>query len=367
MKSQNKAIAKTLRIATRDGQRVRPDDHGPDVPRLSLKPLSKFKERDIEWLWYPYFARRELTIVEGDPAARKSFMIQASITDLLDEVRLPSRFKELQRNPQRVVLFDCENEGETVLRRRFRYMGLDAEDHVNVEEDPFSLTLDNVDGIIEQLSELDPLPGLIVFDTLTSYFDRWADTNKGSDVTQALQPFKRMAKELNAAVVLVRHLTKSPGKAMYRGQGNISFVGKARIVIAVAQDEEDKELSRMAVSKINNEIAPQALEFRVEDRSTLQKQNAFDFSWGKRVNMTADQILNAPAEPGRPSDEREHAKAVLGQLLSDGPVEAKKVISLADNHSVSERTLRRAAQELEVRKWQEDRKWYWELPSGGQK
>lgn len=363
MKPENKATAKTLRLATRDGKSTAASIKPPEGPRLKLKRLDEFVEREIDWLWYPYFARGELTIVEGDPAARKSFLIQAAITDLLDETPLPSKFPKLQCSPESVVLFDCENDGESVLRRRFRYMGLDRVDRVLVEENPFSLTVDNVDNIIDQLVEAEP--GLIVFDTMNDYFDKWADTNKGRDVTQALQPFKRMATELNAAVVLVRHLTKSPGKsAMYRGQGNISFVGKARIVIAVAKDQDDDALSRMAVSKINNERPPQALEFRVEDRSTLQKRNAFDFHWGKSVGMTADQILNIPLEPGRPSDEREHAKAVLLEILRNGPVEKTKIVDLAETKSVTERTLRRASDELEVRKWQRDRKWYWELRPG---
>lgn len=365
MKPQSKAIAKTLHLATQDGKRVRRDDGRSDVPRLKLKPLDTFTEREIDWLWYPYLARGELTIVEGDPASRKSFMIQAAITDLLDRQRLPSRFPKFQCSPETVVLFDCENDGESVLRRRFRYMGLDRADSVLIEEDPFALTLDNVDGVIDQMRDAEP--GLIVFDTMNDYFDRWADTNKGRDVTQALQPFKRMASELDAAVVLIRHLTKSPGKAMYRGQGNISFVGKARIVIAVAKDEEDKELSRMAVSKINNEVAPNALEFRVMDRSTVTKRNAFDFVWGKTVEMTADQILTAPTEPGRPDREREHAKSVLLKILNNGPKESGEVFELAERESVTERTLRRAADELQVRKQQRDRKWFWELPSGGQK
>jgi hypothetical protein len=364
MKPANKSKPK-LRVVAKDGERI-DDARDDDRTRLNLTPLGDIEEEDIDWLWYPYFARGELTIVEGDPGSHKSRMIQRAIRDLLDNFELPSRFTELQDDLDCAVLFDCENDGATSLRRRFRCLGLKNVDGVLLEGNPFELTVDNVDDIIGQLKP--SKPGLIVFDTMNDYFARWADTHKGRDVVHALQPFKRMAKELNASVVLVRHLRKASGKALYAGQGSISYVGKARIVIAVAKDTEadvpgNVDLVRMAISKANEVRGGKALEFRVIDISTPTHDGEFKFKWGNYVDKTADDILNVPGEPGRPADKRERAKTFLLEKLKDGRMESTRLMGFAEAGKISKRTLERAGDELGVEPYQEGRKWYWELPS----
>jgi hypothetical protein len=350
-------------VAAKDGK-LTDDAVDDDTTRLNLRRLGDIDEEDIDWLWYPYFARGELTIVEGDPGSHKSRMIQRAIRDLLDDIELPSRFPELQDDLRCAVLFDCENDGETSLRRRFRCLGLRKVDNVLLEGNPFELTVDNVDDIIDQLRP--SKPGLIVFDTMNDYFARWADTHKGRDVVHALQPFKHMAKELNASIVLVRHLRKASGKALYAGQGSISYVGKARIVIAVAKDTEadvaeNVDLVRMAVSKANEVRGGRALEFRVVDISTPERDGEFKFRWGKYVDKTADDILNVPGEVGRPAEARERAKAFLLDKLKDGRMESTRLIGQAEAAEISKRTLERARDELGIEPYQEGRKWYWEL------
>jgi hypothetical protein len=313
---------------------------------FGLKVLSETKEKDPEWIWYPYLSRGEMTLVEGDPEAKKSFLIQAAARSLMDGRPLPSKWPDLQPPPGNVVLFDCENDGETVLKKRFRYLGLKNEGRLFYKEDPFQMVEDDIEMIIDGLRVLKPL--MVVFDTMNDYLDAKANSNNGKEVAQALQPFKRMAKELNCAVVLIRHLNKGGGKAMYRGQASITFAGKARIAITVAADPENPETSLFVPVKCSNAPKPLAREYHVFDRSEPDARSAFRFSWGDEVEKTADELLEVPRDEGRPPKEREEAKNwLLGQLES-GPVAVRMLKQEASRRALAWKTVERAASDLGV-------------------
>lgn len=313
---------------------------------FNLRPLSSFEEKDIDWIWYPYLARGELTIIEGDPEAKKSFMIQAAARRLVDGIKLPSKWPELQARPGKVVFFDTENDAETVLKKRFRHLRLREEGSVFIEHMPFEMSAETIDDILIELNHVRPL--MVVFDTMNDYFDREANTSIGRDVAQALQPFKKMAKELNCAVVLVRHLTKGTGKAMYRGSGSITFAGKARIVVAVAPHPEIEDLTCMALTKSSNAPKPKALTYQVESRSTPEDRSAFRFLWGEEMDLSAEDILNPQSAPGRPPKERDEAEDWLRQQLADGPVAVSRLKDQAEKRNLSWMTVRRAADDLDV-------------------
>lgn len=335
-----------------------------------LTPMSAVKEKKINWVWYPYFARGELTIIEGDPGSKKSMFLQATAVYLVEDIQLPSKYQQLQAGDvDRVVLFDCENTGETVLKARLRHLGLKHADRILYREMPFQLTEDNVERVIELVRPHHP--SIVAFDTLTDYFARWANTNTSRDVVQALQPFKQMAKELDCSVTLLRHLTKDPTKgAMYRGQGNISFTGKARIVLALGLDPENKSITRIATTKLNIVPEPEALTFSVKDISTIDDQLAFKFSWGARIaGLDADEVLGTVKNPGRPATELQRAEQFLLEALTDkglqvdGRVEQRRIFTMARARDISDITLRRAARKLDVVKRQDRDGWWWFLRS----
>jgi hypothetical protein len=327
---------------------------------FNLRPMSAFEERDIEWIWYPYLARGELTIIEGDPEAKKSFMIQAVARRLVDGFKLPSKWPDLQAKPGKVVFFDTENDAETVLKKRFRHLRLREEGSIYVEHIPFEMSEKNIDDILIELNHIRPL--MVVFDTMNDYFDREANTSIGRDVAQALQPFKKMAKELNCAVVLVRHLTKGTGKAMYRGSGSITFAGKARIVIAVAPHPEIEDVTCMALTKSSNAPKPKALTYHVENRATPEDRSAFRFQWGEEVNLSAEDILNPQNPPGRPPKERDDAEDWLREQLRKGPVAVKRLEEQAERRGISWSTIRRASDDIGVVKPKGGRNSEWRLP-----
>lgn len=323
------------------------------------KSLAEVQEEKIDWLWYPFFARGELTIVEGDPGVGKSYMVQMVAKALCDNDKLPDASK-LRMNgskgykiqygyakgePGPVVYFDMENNAATVTKKRMRNNGLINYNRFYQEEEPFSI--DNVrvfEQICESIGKLSP--SIIVFDTINTYIGR-ADTHNAAETQQAFAQFKTLARRFNCAVIAIRHLTKgSRDKAIYRGQGSIAFTGMARVVLSVGISPTDPNERIAAVTKLNVAKQPPALVFSIDSLpDTLDDQDRSRFRWHEWCSITSDELLEAKMDK-RTSEAALDAEAFVLERLSLGDVESEQLHRDAEARSISGRTLRRVLAKL---------------------
>lgn len=330
-----------------------------EAGKFLQKSLAEVQEEKIDWLWYPFFARGELTIVEGDPGVGKSYMVQMVAKALCDGDRLPDASK-LRLNgsksykiqygyakgePGPVVYFDMENNAATVTKKRMRNNGLINYNRFYQEEEPFSI--DNVrvfEQICEAIGKLSP--SLIVFDTINTYIGR-ADTHNAAETQQAFAQFKTLARRFNCAVIAIRHLTKgSRDKAIYRGQGSIAFTGMARVVLSVGVSPTDPSERIAAVTKLNVARQPPALVFSIDSLpDTLDDQDRSRFRWHEWCSITSDELLEAKMDK-RTSEAALDAEAYVLEKLSSGDVGADELHRDAEARGISARTLRRVLAKL---------------------
>ena len=322
--------------------------------------LADVDEENISWIWYPYLARGEVTILEGDPGVGKSYLMQMVSKAIADGERLPS--PRTSRVQGKIAYFDVENTAATVTKKRLKHNDCQHPENFFQEEEPFSIDdEDAVKHVYEAIEELRPV--LVVFDTINLYIGR-ADIGKATETTQALSRFKDIARRFNCSVVLVRHLTKGnvKEKALYRGQGNIAFAGVSRIIMTLGTDPEDRDTKVLAVTKINLAPYPKALTYTVRSLpDTLKDQDRSKFTWGEFVELTSDEILGVPAH-----EKGENAVEFLREALDEGPRKASEIETMAEKRAISARTLQRAAVELEVvrkqRGFGKGKSSFWELP-----
>lgn len=349
-KDEDKQLQRELDkiIEERMDSRVDLDDPDGSYQYLS-RSLDEVEIEDINWVWFPYIARGELTILEGDPGLGKSYLAQMVAKHICDGEPLPEVKKGRATGVQgRVAYFDIENSSGTVTKARMTDNKMKNFKNFIQEEQPFSV--DDEDARIRVEEALETVkPVMVVFDTLNTYIGR-ADTHKASETTQAMSWFRLIAKQFDCAVVVLRHLTKGGGKerAIYRGQGSIAFAGLARIVMTVGAHPENEDERLLTVTKINVAKPPRALSFDIRELPPkLNRQDRSRFSWGEFSDYTSDEVLAAPPQTdGR--EERSQAVEFLKGKLTNGPIEFKSLLSQAEKMSVSERTLRRAADQLGV-------------------
>lgn len=315
--------------------------------RFLSKPIAEIDEEEIDWIWYPYLARGEVTIIEGDPGIGKSYVTQAISAAICDRKRLPSdRWVKRAHGP--VAYFDIENRSSTVTKPRMNDMGLSPEGAKLFfqEEEPF--TIDETEKFQEVLDAIDKLkPVMVVFDTLNTYIGV-ADTYKSSESQQAFNNFRLIASRFNCSVVVLRHLTKSSkDNALYRGQGSIAFAGVARIVITVGYHPEDENTRVMAVTKLNLARKPDALTFKLEALDdTMKRKDRTRIVWGEFVKLTSEQILVTKPNGEHPKTEK--AEDFLIDMLDDGPVPKEQIERAAEKRGITKTTLNRAAEVLNI-------------------
>jgi hypothetical protein len=363
-------IAKVLgsKIKAKPGEEDDDDEDDARTDHVYLsQSLDEVEEENIDWIWYPYLARGEVTIVEGDPGIGKSYLVQIVAKHICDGERLPSP-KKLPVCQGKIAYFDVENSRATVTKKRLKYNDIECPENFFQEEEPF--TIDDIKVMKRVHQALEKLrPVMVVFDTVNLYIGG-ADTGKGSETTQAMANFKDIARRYNCAVVVLRHLTKgsSKEKALYRGQGNIAFAGVARIVLSVGQMPDDPETKVLGMTKINLAPHAKALTFTVSALpDTMKEMDRSRFEWGDYVDISTDAILSAGGEK---TNAVEDAAEWLAATLEDeeDEVPASKIMTMAEAKSITPTTLNRACSKLGVKKKKSGfgakAQWLWSLPKG---
>jgi hypothetical protein len=88
---------------------------------------------------------------------------------------------------------------------------------------------------------------LVVIDPLMAFLSGQVDSHRDQDVRRVLASLAYMASRTGAAVVIVRHMNKGTGSALYRGSGAIGIVGAARAGLLVAPDPDDEGRRILAI------------------------------------------------------------------------------------------------------------------------
>lgn len=321
--------------------------------------MDKVERRNIEWLVPGLLARKEMTIVEGDPGLGKSYLVQVMAGLICDGKRIPMfEYKPVEG---RVAYFDTENTADTVTKARLVENGVANLHNFFQGEEPFSIDdEERWAAVLDRLVELKPT--LVVFDTINTYIGR-ADTHKSSETQQAMGWFKGIAQDLNCAVVVLRHLNKGTGKAIYRGQGSIAFTGAARIVATVGSVPDDDRLRAVTCTKNNLSEPFHPFTYSIEglaDRGGLK--NRSKLLWHGRINLSTDAMLNGGemGEGGR--REIDIAKEALEAELARGPVKVNRFIQSIGNRAVSQKAVYAAAELLELTREVVRGEAYWRAP-----
>jgi hypothetical protein len=221
----------------------------------------------------------------------------------------------------------------------------------------------------------DYVVAVVVIDPLAAFLDESINSYRDSDVRRALFPLARLAERSGAAILLVRHLNKTPmGNPLYRGGGSIGIIGAARSGLLIAVDPKDENRRVMAVTKSNLSSKPPALAFHLipDDLHACAR-----IVWDGPCKFKASELLN-------PLIERENsdqpvipsvvaAGAVVFQILRNGPRKVQDVRAEVKAAGLSWRMAEHVRQDTP---WVRPRKygrpgaeqgWIWELtPEGWQ-
>lgn len=325
---------------------------------VEVTPASEIEPRPVRYLAAPYVPRAALTLLEGDPGTKKSFLaasLSASVTRGRPAI---GEDGAADPHPSRVVVYLNAEDPAPVVRERASKAGAKL-DKLKLLANGAPSPLTDVDAY-RRLFEKQK-PALVVLDPLQAFLGGSGATSPGK-VRALLGPIVQLADEHDVAILAVRHLAKGRGRSTYRGLGSIDLYAAARSVLRVGLSPRAPSTSVLVHLKHSYGPPGSSLEFEINEDQVV---------WLGASEFRAED-LDPPARKNETRSATEVAAAFLIELLSNGPVAAKLVFEQAASQGIAKRTIERAKDEIGaiVQKaasrgaGRGRGQWLWSLPAG---
>jgi putative DNA primase/helicase len=324
----------------------------------------------LHWLWRGRIPLGAITLLQGDPGLGKSLLTIDLIARLTTGRPMPASPETPEEGPAlegSVVLVAEDDRAMTILPRLLA-AGADV-GRVSTFPLVTEVTTDPVTGLaVEQevadgillpedtdlleAPDVAPPVRLYVIDPVNSFLGQNVDSYKDQSVRAAFRPLVRLATRTGAAVLLLRHLNKTPSaNPLYRGNGSIALMGLARSGLIVAPDLEDPDHQRILASSKSN-LGPPMPSLRYALRLEEGREHPRVAWLGQSpLNATALLASGMASDPanGAPRPAPTAAATAVGRAgiwlraaLSAGPRPVLDVFGEAEEEGISEAALHRA-------------------------
>jgi hypothetical protein len=329
--------------------------------------LSEVKPEKVDWLWPGHVPRGKPVTLDGDPGVGKSTLALTFASIVSTGGTWPDG--TTCERPGAVILMSAEDGLADTIVPRLIAAGADMTKVHAVRGVPMPPDSDGhvamrmpTLGDVAQLRRLitDTGAALVVFDVLMAYLPSRSDSHRDQDMRALLSPLTALAEETGCTMLLLRHLTKGKGEAMYRGGGSIGIVGAARVGLIAAPDPDEPEQRVLAVLKNNLAAKAPALTYRL----TPADNGVARVEWIGETEHDAESLLGEHDGGGGLNA----AQAWLeDHLIEQGRAPSRDVKAAARKAGFSERTIQRAAGKLRVvpESYGFPRTTHWSLPQSG--
>lgn len=318
---------------------------------LCWKPLTDVEPKPTNWHWHRYLPAGELSIVDGNPGSNKSSVLLDIAARVSTGREMPDRSQGIEGG---VLLLLGEDSIAKTVRQRLEAANANLGRIVVPDKTvSFPRDLRRIEEVIRETSTK-----LVIVDPLMAFLT--TDASGDQRVRQVLTPLRTIAERTDAAIVLVRHLTKGGSKqAIYRGSGSIGLIGAARSGLLIGRPSDDPDLRVLVQTKSNlGPLAPSLLFEPVDANGVPQ------IEWRGECDYEAEDLLGASERSEGKLDE---AVAFLSELLARGPVQQGEVRQQVVARGLAYRTVERAKELLGAISRREGfgpgSRCYWQLPT----
>jgi hypothetical protein len=324
------------------------------VPGLVTTCLADVKPRPVEWLVPGLIPLGKLTMLAGDGGHGKS-SITLDLAACISTGRPCFGLNYQAHKPAEVLLFSCEDDlADTVVPRLLAASAdLQKARHCETVRDaagklkPFSLAdFEAMEAFLASHRDV----RAVIIDPAGAYIGRaGVNENKDAELRKLLVPLAELAARFCVAIVLVKHLNKGAGlKAVDRVGGSVGYVNTVRSALLVAPDPDNDTRKLLLPMKGNLTgqargiafqlvpLAPEKAETIVkpmthlkEPERVLLREQLFSVAWGKTVDTTADEAVQAGSKTYRGPNKVERCKAWLRDFLKTHAYPSEEILTAA--------------------------------------
>lgn len=322
--------------------------------------LADVEPEEVHWLWRDRIPLSKVTVFDGDPDKGKSTVTLDVGARVTTHSPMPDGSRSDLPGPAAVIVLSAEDGAGDTIRPRA--------DAANADVDRIHLLTDvevlDDEGRVKRLPwmlprDLDVLrilvertgAKLVIIDPLNAFLDGKVDSYRDQDVRGALRPLAELAESTGAAIVVIRHLSKTGGtNALYRGGGSIGIIGAVRsgLLAALDPDDETGQTRVLATHKHNLTVEPPALRYELV---ASEQHGCARVRWLGESSHSASALLAEPASEDERSD-RNAVAEVIAECLKEGPRARTDVVKAIRGAGldVGDKTIQRACRALGVRR-----------------
>jgi putative DNA primase/helicase len=327
-----------------------PNDGIEPLPMICMSDVAP---EDVNWLWDPFIARGNLTMLDGDPGLGKSHVTLAIATALSNGELLPAQSMAARGT---TLLVSCEDSLGCSIKPRLIAMGANC-DYIFAHPELFTL---DIEGQLKLRKTVEQQrPDFMVIDPIFAYMGAGVDTNSANKVRAILAPLAKLAEEFQCAIVCVRHLSKGTNgqSLMHRGMGSIDFSAAARSTLTVMQHPENEKARVIIHSKTNIGPKGPSIEFSFEGNA---------FRWlGISEIRESDFVDQQTTYTQKTTSKGSEAEDFLREILAPEPQKSTVIFDMAEERGISKSSLNRAKDRLGIISTKgrgESSAWIWSLP-----
>jgi hypothetical protein len=218
---------------------------------INMAEAKELGKEPLDYPVYPIAARGFLTVLAGRPEALKSWLML--ITGHVAH-RGGGEIGDLTCDATRTLLVDAEN-GARLLGRRFNAAQIPADGVLVADGTQLRLPDD-----IDRLSSLieDTGAGLVVIDSLRRIAPGVKE-NDSDDMAPLIAELGTLARDTNAAVVLIHHRSTKKNAATLRGSSGIEDQADLVFTLEHPAGDRDRERRRLKAEKFRIDVKPGAI------------------------------------------------------------------------------------------------------------
>lgn len=322
------------------------------TPIAGVVTMSDVVPEKVEWLWPARIPLGMITMLDGDPGLGKSTVTLDIAARVSQGRSMPLDARGIGQAAD-VILLTAEDHLSATVRPRLDAAGAAPHRVHVVQAMPREGDPDRPPMLVAQdIARLEQIvvakrDALVIVDPIMAFLDSETDAHRDQDMRAVLRVLAATAARTGAAIVVVRHLRKGAGSALYRGAGTIGIIGAARSALLVAADPDDPAQRVLAASKCNLAPLAQSLRWRLVDHGGVARVEWLGIADG----VTADALASMPDPVSRDEGASDLDRAIraLREVLADGPVPTKQaMVAAAELAGCSPRTIERARQRLGV-------------------
>lgn len=343
-------------------------------PAYTVQWMSEIVPKPITWFWPGRIPRGKITVFAGQPGTGKS-LISVALAALATTGRpFPDENSDVQRAPENVLMFFCEDDAEDTVVPRLKVAGADVSRVARIkvpdvsgaskEEREFAFDTDR--KILVDFLDKHPDVKLVIVDPISNYTGK-IKSNDEQQLRSVLVPLAGIAAERGVTLVFIAHFNKRADvETLGKVMGAVAMTGVARSAWLFIEDKdapEGQERYLMLEGKSNLARKQKGLEYTIVAKPFFPPpaQEVPLIEWGKVTDVKASDRIGAVNAFDDEGTKLKAAEEWLGGFLAGGrkpQAEVRKAMS----ETISWRTMETAKKNLGVISKPTGGCWYWSLP-----